>query len=193
MPEGAFAARDRRGAQCFDEVRRAAGRRCAARNASLAATYSYSAPPSMPGSCVACATIVASTVSRSSVEPTAWPTALRALSWSSDRVSSSVRASSSRNRRAVLDRDDRLVGESAQHRDLLGAEGSRDGRATAIAPSGSPSRNKGMPMALMMPISPASLNAYSGSRRTSSMTTGLRSIRARPATRPRSSGRGNRG
>ena len=67
-PEGAFAARDRRGAQRLDEL---VGQRMSAvrsRNASRAATYSYIAPPSMPGSCVACATIVASTVSRSSVE-----------------------------------------------------------------------------------------------------------------------------
>ncbi len=56
-------------------------------------------PPSMPASCVARETMVDSTVSRSSVELTAWPTSPSALSSPTDRVSSVVRASSSLNSR----------------------------------------------------------------------------------------------
>ena len=56
-------------------------------------------PPLVPESWTARATIVASTVGRSSVELTARPTSLKAVSCSTERVSSAVRARSSLNSR----------------------------------------------------------------------------------------------
>ena len=64
-----------------------------------------------------------STASRLSVELTAWPTSPSARSWSTERPSSAVRCCSSLNSRDVLDRDDRLVGEGLEQRDLLVGEG----------------------------------------------------------------------
>ncbi len=67
---------------------------------SRASSYSKIDPPSRPDSSTARATMVVSTVSRSSDELTARPTSPSALSCSTDRVRSPVRASSSFNSRA---------------------------------------------------------------------------------------------
>ena len=66
--------------------------------------------------------MVCSTVSRSSVELRARPTSPSAVSSSTERVSSAVRACSSVKQAGVLDRDDRLIGEGLQQRDLLVGE-----------------------------------------------------------------------
>ena len=75
-----------------------------------------------PRELIARVTIVLSTVSRSSVELTARLTSPSAVSCSTDRVSSAVRARSSVNSRTFSIGDDRLVGERLEERDLLGGE-----------------------------------------------------------------------
>ena len=98
------------------------------------------AQPSAPASWLARETIVSSTVSTSSVELTARLISPRAVSFSTDWVSSPVRASSSLNRRTFSIGDDRLVGEGLEERDLVVGEpaglaaGHRD-RAERAAPS----------------------------------------------------------
>src|SRR2546430_10258175 len=84
------------------------------------------APASVLESCVALATMVVSTVSRSSVEFTAWLISPSACSSPIDWLSSRVRACTSSNSR-VLDRDHRLVGERRDQLDLLFGEGARLG------------------------------------------------------------------
>ena len=69
-------------------------------NSSAPSSYSKIVPPSVPESWTARPTIVVSTVSRSSEELTARPTSPRAVSCSTERVSSCVRACSSLSRRA---------------------------------------------------------------------------------------------
>ncbi len=65
----------------------------------VASSNSKMTPWSLPESWTARLTMVASTVSRSSVEPTAWLTSPSARSSPTERVSSPVRVSSSRNSR----------------------------------------------------------------------------------------------
>ena len=64
-------------------------------------------PPSVPLNWTAWETILVSTVSRSRVELTAWPTSPSALSSPTERVNSLVRSSSSLNKPDVLDGDAR--------------------------------------------------------------------------------------
>src|SRR5437899_813496 len=70
-------------------------------NSSVGSSYSKTTPPSSPDSWTARETIVLNTVSRSSVELTARPTSPNAVSCSTDRVKSCVRACSSVTRRTV--------------------------------------------------------------------------------------------
>src|SRR5262249_24164416 len=75
-------------------------------------------PASVPESWTALATIVVSTVSRSSVEFTAWDTSPSARSSSTERASSRVSRLHLVKEPHVLDRDQRLVGESGDELDL---------------------------------------------------------------------------
>ena len=131
-----------------------------------------STPPSMPASWVARETIVLSTVSRSSVELTAWPTSPSAFSSPTERVSSAVRASQLLEQPHVLDGDHRLVGEGLEQRDLLVGErpGLVRGRRRST-PIGLPSRSIGTARHAAEAAAPsaASCVAYSGSASTSGM------------------------
>ena len=59
-------------------------------------------------------------------------------------VSSRFRALELREQPHVLDRDDRLVGERLEERDLLGREGLDLGPAIEMTPIGVPSRSSGV-------------------------------------------------
>ena len=76
----------------------------------------------MPESCAALATMVESTVSRSSVELTAWLTSPSARSSPTERPSSSVRCAQLVEQPRVLDGDHRLVGEVREQLNLLVGE-----------------------------------------------------------------------
>ena len=94
-------------------------------------------PPSVPESWTARATMVSSTVSRSRVELTAWPTSPSAFSSPTDRVSSARPRLQFLEQPHVLDGDDRLVGEGLEQLDLLvGERRATSSRPTAIAPIG---------------------------------------------------------
>ena len=128
--------------------------------------------------------MVASTVSRSSVELTAWLTSPSARSSPTDRVRSCVRASSSCEQADVLDRDHRLVGEGLEQLDLPARRRVRGWiRATAIDPMGSPSRSIGTASTLRIAGGPRARgpSRKSGSTRTSGICTTLRSRTARAA------------
>ena len=75
-------------------------------------------PWSLPDSWTARLTMVSSTVSRSSVEPTAWLTSPSARSSPTERVSSLRPRLQLLEQPDVLDRDHRLVGEGLEERDL---------------------------------------------------------------------------
>ena len=99
-PSGrAFPFPDRRGEHRLDDLGLKLLGRARGTNTSRCSSYSKMTPPSVPESCTARATIVVSTVSRSSEELIARPTSPRAVSCSTERVSSCVRACSSLNRR----------------------------------------------------------------------------------------------
>ena len=85
----------------------------------------------MPASCVARDTMVDSTVSRSSVELTAWPTSPNALSSPTDRVSSRGTRLQLLEQPDVLDRDHGLIGKGLEQRDLRVGERSGFGPADA--------------------------------------------------------------
>ena len=103
-------------------------------------------------------TIVSSTVSRSRVELTARPTSPSAVSCSTERVSSAVRASQLLEQPDVLDGDDRLVGEGLEQRDLLGRERAGPRSPTdEMTPSGVPSRSSGV-ASIVRSVAPACLS-----------------------------------
>ena len=103
------------------------------------------APASVPESCTALATMVESTVSRSSVEFTAWDTsyAARAVSRPSGRVHRC--AGAVRRVAAILDRDHCLVGEGLDQLDLLVGEGPHGFALKDQDSDGRPSRRSGTP------------------------------------------------
>src|SRR5262249_53217777 len=87
------------------------------------------APASVPESCTALATMVESTVSRSSVEFTAWDTSPSARNSLTERPSSSVRVPQFGQQPCILNRDDCLVGEGRHQLDLLFGSGTISGCA----------------------------------------------------------------
>ncbi len=90
----------------------------------------------------------------------------------------------------VLDRNDRLVGEGLEQRDLRLGEESAFLPRDDDRPIGSPSRSMGTARAVRKPACTIALGSYSGSSAMSTWTTARVRI-ARPVTVPRSGGRGN--
>src|SRR5262245_6786862 len=81
----------------------------------------------------------------------------------------------------VFNRNDRLVGEGLEERDLVVGECPGSARPTAMTPTGLPSRIMGTMRLLRKPTARLnSVRAYSGSSSTSGMWTTARSRIARP-------------
>ncbi len=139
-------------------------------NSSTASSYSKTTPPSSPESSTARETMVVSTVARSRVEPTARPTSPSAVSCSTDRVRSAVRASSALNRRTFSIAITAWSAKVCSSPICLSVNGPASPRRSCSAPIAAPSRMRGTATDAWKPSSRAWCQVRGNSAATAAMS-----------------------